>query len=85
MARDRTRKSQEATNSSGTPGIDPQVLTESPRKEHFEEDMFVPQSAPAWIGTFDLRSGVQKFNDSATAKSSSVEVRVLRFSGHELK
>lgn len=82
MAGDRTRMSQEAPNSFGTPRIDPQVLTESPRKEHFEEDILVPQSAPPWVGTFDLRS---KFTASATTQSPSLEVRVLRFPGYELK
>ena len=85
MARDRTCKSQEATNSFGTPRIDPQALTESPRKEHFEEDILVPQSAPPWVGTFDLHSGNQKFTASATTQSPSLEVRVLHFPGYELK
>jgi len=86
MARDRTRKSQEATNDFGTWRNDAQVLSESPRKERFEEDIFVPQSAPAWMGTFGLRYRDRNPNTSCTTQSSSSrEVRILRFLGNELK
>jgi hypothetical protein len=84
MARDRTLESQEATNTLGMSRTDPQVLTRSPRKERFEED-FVPQSAPAWVGTFGLPPRDQKFNALATTQLPSLEVRILCFSGYELK
>ena len=80
MSRDKTQKT---TDNFPTPRAEQQVLTESPQNEHFEEDIFVPQSAPAWMGTFDLRAGSQKFQVAALTQTA-LEVRILCLSGCRL-
>lgn len=86
ISRDKTRNSQKATDNFPTARTNQQVLTEIPQiqNEHFEEDIYVPQSAPAWMGTFDFHSGSQKFQVAASTRAA-LEVRILCSSGCRLK